>query len=77
MLFIGFWSEGHTESEQTPEDVKFKLIRDDKARTLFNPKYKEYKKEYKKTTKSKRYWSTFAFNYKKAKEYIIKNNITI
>ena len=33
---------------------KFKLIRDDKARTLFNPKYKEYKKEYKKTTKSKR-----------------------
>ena len=56
---------------------KFKLLTDEKAITLFNPKYKNYKKEYKKITNSKRYWVTLAFDYKKANEYIIKNNITI
>ena len=56
---------------------KFKLLTDEKAITLFNPKYKNYKKEYKKITNSKRYWVTLAFDYKKEKENIIKNNITI
>ena len=59
------------------EKNKFKLLTDEKARTLFNPKYKNYKKDYKNITNSKSYWNSLAFDYKKASEYVIKNNITI
>ena len=58
-------------------NIKFKLISGEERKGLFIQKYNSYNKEHSELTNEKRFYDSLAFDYEKANNYVIQNNITI